>query len=117
MKTMYAILLFLFTGTAAAVFNQYYVHGSFSLMYVIVIFFLTLNLLINYWELILWYKKDLITEKSDKLYAEHKDDKNLPMFTFLQSKMGFSKVFSADHWADAWIGYSMFDRSYSNHKS
>ena len=117
MKTMYLIIIYLVAATAAATFNQYQTHGSFNIVYILVIFFLSLNLLVNYWELILWYRKDYIKEKGDQYYSEHQDDKGLPMMNFLQSKTTFSNMFSTKHWADAWIGYSLFDRSYANHKS
>lgn len=117
MKTVYFIILYLVAITGAAIFNQHYVHGSFSLIYVIVIFFLTLNLLVNYWEIILWYKVDLIKEKSDQYYIEYQTDKNRPMLNFFQSKLTPAKLFSPNHWAGAWIGYSMFDRSYANRQS
>ena len=117
MKAMYFILSYLVLIPAVTTFNQYQVHGSFSLAYVIVVFFLGLNLLVNYWELILWYKVDFIKEKSDQYYAEHQEDKSLPMLEFMQSKVTLDKIFSPTYWAGAWIGYSMYDRSYANRKT
>lgn len=117
MKTMYAILLFLFVVAGATTFNQYQVHGAFNLLYVLVIFFLSLNLFVNFLEFVLFFKKDYIRDTSDKLYNEPQADKSTPIMSFLNSKLTLSRLFSASHWADAWVGYSMFDRSYSNHKS
>lgn len=117
MKAMFFIVSFLLVVTAATVFNQHQVHDSFSAIYVIVIFFLVLNFLITYWEIILWYKADFIKERSDEFYLAHKEDKSIPMSSFMNSKVTLGTLFSPTYWAGVWVGYSMYDRSYADRKS
>ena len=117
MKAMFFIISFLLVATVITVFNQYHVYGSFSSIYVTVIFFLVLNSLIAYWEIILWYKADLIKEKSDQYYLTHNEDKSIPMSNFMNSKVTLGTFFSPTYWAGVWIGYSMYDRSYADKKS
>jgi len=96
MKAMYFIVFFLLFVTAATVFNHYHIHGAFSALYVTVIFFLVLNLLITYWELILWYKADAIKEKSDHFYINCKHDKSIPMSNFMNSTVTCKRFFFTD---------------------
>jgi len=117
MKAMYFIISFLVLFTATTVYNHYRIHETFSLIYVIIIFFLILNLLINYWEIVLWYKANYIKEKSDHFYDTHSDNKSIPMSAFMDSKVTPSSFFSPTYWAGVWIGYSMYDRSYAERKS
>ncbi|MBK8678821.1 MAG: hypothetical protein IPN25_09105 [Sphingobacteriales bacterium] len=117
MKTSYFIISFLVVIFAATLLNQYRLYGSFSGVYVVVVWFLILNILVNYWEFILWKKIDLIEATSNKYYQTYINEKATPLAQFMNQKMSFSRFFSASFWSGLWVAYSMYDRSYADKKS
>ena len=117
MKVITFIALFLSCITGLTIFNHFSIHGSISLVYGLTAFFLTLNLLICYWELCLFACIDKITADNNHYRETYPDNKSQPAIDFVTTKMRCKDVFSASFWSHIWSTYAMFDGSYADRKT
>lgn len=117
MKNITFIGLLLTAIFAGSVYQHQQVLGHVNLNYLIVIFFLSLNMIICLWEICLFARIDLITQKNADYQKRFPDDKNRPVIDFLSSKVTLSNVFSANYWSDVWATYSLFDGSYADKRT
>lgn len=109
--------LVLTTIFGLSVWNHHQVQGSFSVVYLLVIFFLSLNMIICLWEMCLFARIDLIAKKNEDYHARFSGDKNRPALNFIFSKVTFANMLSPDYWCDVWATYSMFDGSYADKRT
>ncbi|SMB29204.1 conserved membrane protein of unknown function [Sterolibacterium denitrificans] len=109
--------VFLVAVFGATAWNHYQLLGGFSVVYLLVIFFLSLNMLVCLWERVLYLRIDLIEKKNADYRRRFPADKNRPVLDFIFSKVAFSNLFSADYWSDVWATYSLFDGSYADKRT
>ncbi len=117
MKNITFITLLLSAIFGVSVWHHHQLLGNFSAVYLLVMFFLSLNMIITLWEMCLFARIDLIAQKNEAYRKRFPDDKNRPVLDFLSSKVTFSNVLSPDYWSDVWATYSLFDGSYADKRT
>ena len=126
---MWSFLIFyLFTVTGIAIYSQYKLHNVLlHPIHVALSFFLALNLIVCFFEMVLFYKHDRIAKKCreyQKILTTRIEDGFAPpsrlsfgLNFFTGLKVNFQNVFSSELWTEVWAYYSVFDRSYGNTES
>lgn len=111
------ILLVLVGFSGLHIVLHYHEHGVLSLHHIVISAFLVLNLLINFWELGLYFTGDTIRQE----YLDRKDYyKNQPTVAatdMFKRKIPLHKVFSFKQWTGIWASYCHFDVGYSRRGS
>ena len=107
---MLAIVLLAVPGLAV----RYHLHGGFDAFHVLLILFFAANLLISYWEIALYFRRDYIEQRADYWRKRQSDTGRTPAVEFLTSRVPLSRVLSPTVWADVWATYSMFDSAYAD---
>jgi hypothetical protein len=108
-----AILGFLVLVTGAHVALHYQVHGVFNVHQIVMAFFLVLNLLVNFWELGLYFTADAIREEylstKDKFAGRPTDRTD----EFFAMRIPLTRLFAFRSWTGIWSSYCLFDPGYS----
>lgn len=111
------IILFLFLSIGIGLGARFYVFNDLNLIHSVLISFLSLNILICYWEGCLFFRRSLVEERTE-YWRQWKDETGgTPHAEFFTSKIPWSHVFSPTIWADVWATYSQFDASFANRKT
>ncbi len=93
---------------------RYYIHGDLnSFQFLFSVFFAT-NLLICFWEMCLYFRRDYIEERAEHWRREWSATGRTPALEFLTTRIPLSRVLSPTVWADVWATYSMFDSAYAD---
>ena len=96
---------------------RYFALGELNVIYSLLSVFFSANLLICYWEVCLFLRRDYIETRSEYW----RDWKNMtgrtPHREFLTTKVPLAQVLSPTVWADVWATYSQFDTSYTDRRT
>lgn len=117
MRVSSLISLFLLIVSALTFGAHYSLHGVLNTTYIIVAFFLVLNLLICFWELCLFFCIDHIKSRFDKHKEEFSDNKSEAVMNFMNSKVTLKNVASMKFWSETWSTYALFDGSYADKRT
>jgi len=86
-------------------------HAELDPLYVVFAVFFSTNLLISYWEICLFHKRDYIEERGAHWRERHEESGKSPVVEFLLARVSLARPFSPTLWADAWGAYSVYDGS------
>ena len=115
------VWLFVFIEIAvlglAGIVLRFLAHGDVDPYHVVLAVFLSTNLLISYWEICLWFRRDLIERRAAFWRERQKTEQRSPAAQFLQQKVTLGTAFSPSFWADVWASYSCYDDSYTDRRS
>lgn len=111
------MIVFIASLAGATVWNHFRIHGSFGWTFVVIAVFLSLNLLICYWELVLLFCAKKVFAESEVLYRDSINDKPKPMADFMRARVGLRDVFTPSFWTQPWSAYSLFDGSYCDKRT
>lgn len=117
MRVISWIILFLVVLVGASFSFHYLMHEKLTLTYILVGFFLCLNLLICFWEICLFLRIDHIAERNEIYTRDFLDNKNQPVSDFMMTKVPVSKALSPTVWSEIWATYSQFDGSYADRRT
>lgn len=117
MRVSTFIALFLTIVSAVTFSAHYLVHGVLNVTYIIVAFFLVLNLLICFWELCLFFRIDHIKSTYDSNLVEFSENKSKAVVNFMNSKVTLQNAFSMKFWSETWSSYALFDGSYADKRT
>ena len=96
-------------------FGVYYLlHGGLDVFYCLLSLFFSINLLICYWEMCLFFRRDYIEERAEFWRRRREDTGKTPAVEFLTTSVPLNRVLSPTVWADVWATYSMFDSAYAD---
>ena len=111
------ILLVIVGGTLAHTWMHYNAHGVINWVHVSLAFFLVLNILVNFWELGLFFTGDRIRQE----YLETKQAyQSRPMERcneIFKKRIPLHKLLSFKEWTGIWSAYCLFDPGYSRRGS
>ena len=93
---------------------RYLVHGDFNVLQFLLTLFFAINLLICYWEMCLFFRRDYIEERAEFWRRRRDDTGKTPAVEFLTTSVPLNRVLSPTVWADVWATYSMFDSAYAD---
>ena len=96
---------------------HYVLYGTASLIHSLISFFLSLNLLICYWEICLFFRRDYIETRHRYWIDRQKRTGRVPALEFLGRDVPLRDVFSPTLWADVWATYSLYDGSYADRRT
>ena len=92
-------------------------YGSSSLLFCLLSLFLSLNLVICFWEICLFLCRDYV-EARHGYWVERKQREGIePAVTFLSRRITLREWFSPTVWADVWATYSLYDGSYADRRT
>lgn len=86
------------------------IHGLFSL-------FFSTNLLICYWEMCLFFRRDYIEKRAEHWRERRRETGRIPAPEFLTARVPARRLFSPTVWADVWAAYSTIDPAYSDRRT
>ncbi|MCG8313837.1 MAG: hypothetical protein MI976_11520 [Pseudomonadales bacterium] len=96
---------------------HWHMHQVVSLHQMVLTAFLVLNLLVNFWELGLYFTGDQIRQE----YLDNKDNyvgrPTAPAMLMFLRRVPLSRVFSFKQWTGIWSSYCYFDSGYSRRGS
>ena len=93
---------------------SYRLHGSLDPVYFVLGLFLSTNLLICYWEMCLWFRRDHIVERADYWRERRASTGLTPAVEFLAAAVPLRRVASPTLWADVWAAYALYDDAYTD---
>ena len=96
---------------------SYRLHGTPSPIFLVFSVFLSLNLLICYWEICLYLKRDHIAERARYWRERGTSTGRTPAVEFLTARVPLRRIASASVWADTWAAYSLYDSAYTDRRS
>lgn len=96
---------------------RYYVSGDLHVIHSMLSLFFSTNLLICYWEVCLFLRRDYIEQRTVYWRRWHGTTGRTPAREFLATQVPFKQLWSPTVWADVWATYSLFDDSYADRRT
>ncbi|MDE0700054.1 MAG: hypothetical protein OXH61_04930 [Acidimicrobiaceae bacterium] len=96
--------------------RQYW-HPDVGIMYLVLALFLSTNLVICYWEICLFFRRDYIETRTDYWRERQQETGRSPAVEFLKSKVPLKAALSPTVWADVWATYSVYDGSFADRRT
>ena len=110
-----AVAIALLTAVSIAV--SYRTSGNFDLVYGLMSLFLSINLLISYWEICLFLRRDYIEQRTEYWRERREVSGGSPATEFFTSKVPLNSLCSTALWADIWSTYALYDGSYADRRT
>ncbi|MDE2755573.1 MAG: hypothetical protein OXU26_11970, partial [Acidobacteriota bacterium] len=95
----------------------YYTHGDLNLIHSALSLFFSINLLVCYWEICLFFRRDYIERRTDYWRQRQRETGRTPAGEFLASRTPLTRILSPTVWADAWATYALYDSSYADRRT
>lgn len=105
------------TLTVLGIGARYQVHGDLHALHALLSLFLSLNLLIAYWEICLFFRRDLVETRTAYWREWRQRTGRNPAVEFLRTRVPLVRMLSPALWADVWATYSQFDDSYADRRT
>ena len=103
--------------TLVGIGTRYWTRGDFNVIHALLILFLSINLVICYWEVCLFLRRDYIERRTEYWRKRWRETGRKPATEFLTAKIPLTRVLSPTVWADVWATYSQFDGSYADRRT
>ena len=94
----------------------YRLHGSLNPTYFLLSLFLSINLLICFWEACLYLRRDYIEKRAGYWRERRTATGRSPAVEFLTSGVPLRSIGSPTVWADVCAAYSVFDDAYTDRR-
>ena len=93
---------------------RYLLHGDLDVFHCLLTLFFSINLVVAYWEMCLFFRRDYVEERAGFWSTRQEDTGKTPAVEFLTTSVPLNRVLSPTVWADVWATYSMFDSAYAD---
>lgn len=103
--------------TLAGITVHHVLYGASSLAFILLSLFLSLNLVICFWEICLFLRRDYIEARHGFWVERQQRDGTVPALAFLSRRIALREWFSPTVWADVWATYSLYDGSYADRRT
>ncbi len=103
--------------TLLGVSTRFYLIGDFNIIHGLFSLFFSFNLLLCYWEMCLFFKRDYIERRAEYWRARQRESGRTPSVEFLTTRVLLTKILSPTVWADVWATYALVDGSFSDRRS
>ncbi|MCY4128213.1 MAG: hypothetical protein OXG15_03095 [Gammaproteobacteria bacterium] len=117
MKIWLIVCVFVALLAGAALAIRFWTTGDFNVAHSLLILFLTVNILVSYWEICLFLRISEIEEKRKSWDSVRSESGAVPALKFLTMSVPLRKVFAPSVWAELWGVYSLYDASYADRKT
>lgn len=111
------MVAFIVGGTSFHIWLHQSVRATYNVNQIGLIFFLMVNLLVNFWEIGLFVCADQIRdeyEATKEAYRGREIDRFSEMF---RKRIPFLKLLSFRQWTEVWSSYALFDPGYASRSS
>ena len=114
-KIVVAVFAAAFVVVATLAWNSvsYRLHGALNPYYFVLSLFLSLNLLIAFWEMCLYLRHDYIVERARYWRELRASTGRNPAVEFLTAAVPLRRIGSPTVWADIWAVYVLYDDAYT----
>lgn len=92
---------------------SYRLNGGLNPYYFVLSLFLSINLLICYWEMCLYLRHDRVVERARYWRELRASTGRNPAVGFLTAAIPLRRVGSPAVWADVWAAYALYDGAYT----
>ena len=116
-RVLWVFVLAIALMFAAGLGVRWQSHGSVDGLYAALSLFLSINLLICYWEACLFLRRDYIERRFEHWRKRRKETGRSPAFEFLGTKISLRQMVSPTLWADVWATYSLHDASFADRRT
>ncbi len=106
--------LIIATLALAGIAARYRLYADFSVVHCALSLFFSTNLLICYWEMCLFFRRDHVETRAEYWRGWQRDTGRSSAIGFLSGRVPLRRALSPAVWADVWAAYSTIDRSYSD---
>ena len=96
---------------------RYGLRGDADAIHVLLSLFFSVNLLVCYWEICLFFRRDQVETRAAYWRARRRDTGRTPVAEFLWQKVPLARMASPTLWADVWATYSQYDGSYADRRT
>ena len=96
---------------------RYWAEGHLSLVYVVLCLFFATNLLICWWEMCLFFRRDYIEKRVQYWRKRWDETGRSPVVDFVLTRVPLKQALSLTVWADVWAAYGQYDGSYADRRS
>lgn len=103
--------------TLLGIGTRYSIHGDGNLVHSLLSLFCSTHLLICYWEVCLFLRRDLVEARAEYWRAWRDRTGRTPAVAFLLTRIPLRQLLSPTRWADVWATYSLFDDSYADRRT
>ncbi|MCY3773236.1 MAG: hypothetical protein OXG98_14620 [Gemmatimonadetes bacterium] len=97
--------------------TRYHFVGDINLIHCLMSLFFSTNLLVCYWEVCLFLKRDYIETRTEYWRRRQQETGRTPAVEFLTTRVPLRRILSPTIWADVWATYSLFDGSFSDRRT
>ena len=111
------IAIFIALTTATGIGLSYRVNGSLNACYCLMSLFFSINLMVCYWEMCLYWRRDYIEERFGYWREYSSETGRSSAAGFMATEVPPGKILSPTVWADAWASYSLYDASYADRRT
>ena len=99
------------------IYTRYHFAGDLNLIHCLMSLFFSTNLLVCYWEVCLFLKRDYIETRTEYWRRRQRETGRTPAVEFLTTRVPLRRILSPTVWADVWATYSLFDGSFSDRRT
>ncbi len=92
-------------------------YGHVSALYVACALFFSTNLLICYWEICLYLRRDYVEKRLGYWQDWERETGRIAAIEYFTSPVPVSQLFSPTVWADVWATYCIYDDSYADRRT
>ena len=103
--------------TLVGIGARYWTRGDFDAIHVLLSLFFSVNLVICYWEICLFFNKDHIEKRAEYWSERRRMTGRTPVVEFLVRRVPLTRIASPTLWADVWATYSQYDGSYADRRT
>ena len=96
---------------------RFHVRGDLNLIHSLLSLFFSVNLLVCYWEICLFVRRDYIERRTGYWRQWQRETGRTPAGEFLASRVSLKRILSPTVWADAWATYAQYDSSYADRRT
>ena len=104
-------------GTLLGILVRLRTHGELNFLHSLFCLFFSVNLLICYWEICLFFLRDRIGVRAGYWREVQGRTGRSPAYGFFATRIRLTKVLSPAVWADAWAAYCYYDDSYADRRT
>lgn len=117
MQVYHFILTYVLSGIFFPLLLHYNVYHIINIPQILMSFFLTLNILISFWEISLGLNITTILQETKILKKDYTKKEFSAVMKFFFQNLTLFECFSFKFWTKVWSTYSLYDPSYSNRES
>lgn len=100
--------------TGLGIGTRYHLYGDLAVVPCLFSFFFSTNLLICYWEICLFFRRDDVERRARYWQSRQRETGRSAAVEFLTTRVPLRQVLSPALWGDTWAAYSTIDPSYSD---